>query len=61
MNRRLTDLAHLKAFGIIETERLILHRPSERDGDEIFERYAGDPEVTKYVGFRTHETIEDTG
>lgn len=42
------------------TDRLILHRPSERDAEEIFERYAGDQEVTKYVGFRTHTSIEDT-
>lgn len=42
------------------TDRLILYRPSERDAEEIFERYAGDQEVTKYVGFRTHTSIEDT-
>jgi ribosomal-protein-alanine N-acetyltransferase len=42
------------------TDRLILHRPSERDAEEIFERYASHPDVTKYVGFKTHTSIEDT-
>lgn len=42
------------------TDRLILHRPSERDTEEIFERYASHPDVTKYVGFKTHTSIDDT-
>lgn len=60
MNQRLTDLNQLKAFEHIETPRLILHRPSERDAEEIYERYAGSPEVTKYVGFKAHDSDEDT-
>jgi len=60
MNRKLTDLNQLKAFDHIETARLILHRPSESDSEEIFERYANDPRVTRYVGFKTHDNLEDT-
>ncbi len=50
----------MKAPEHIETERLILQRPSLKDAGEIFSRYASDPEVTRYVGFRTHGSLEDT-
>lgn len=42
------------------TDRLILLRPSQSDAEEIFERYACHPDVTKFVGFKTHTSIEDT-
>jgi RimJ/RimL family protein N-acetyltransferase len=50
----------LKAPERLETERLVLHRPAARDLPEIFGRYAADAEVTRYMGFATHASIEDT-
>ncbi len=33
----------------IATKRLILRRPRLSDADDIFDTYAADPEVTRYV------------
>ena len=44
----------------IETARLELRRPHAGDADVIFETYASDPEVTRYVGFPRHQRVEDT-
>jgi ribosomal-protein-alanine N-acetyltransferase len=44
----------------LETERLLLRRPSLADADSVFSRYASDPEVTRFLGWPTHRTIEDT-
>jgi len=44
----------------IVTERLLLSWPTEVDADEMFARYASDPEVTRYVRFLTHHSVEDT-
>jgi [ribosomal protein S5]-alanine N-acetyltransferase len=41
------------------TDRLVLRRPEPRDADSIFARYAGDPEVTRYLSFPTHRSVED--
>jgi RimJ/RimL family protein N-acetyltransferase len=45
---------------IIETDRLILRRPRADDAGAIFERYASDPKVTRYLAWPTHRSIEDT-
>ena len=50
----------MKAPERIETARLILHRPGPSDAEEIFSRYASDADVTKFVGFRKHQTLDDT-
>ena len=44
----------------IETARLVLHRPSAADVQAIFERYASDPEVTRYLAWPRHVSISDT-
>jgi len=44
----------------ILTERLVLRRPRDEDAGAIFERYASDPEVTRYLSWPTHRTIDDT-
>lgn len=44
----------------IETPRLELRRPELGDAEAIFETYAADPDVTRYVGFARHERIADT-
>jgi len=45
---------------VIETARLRLTRPQIGDASLIFERYASDPEVVKYVGFPCHLRLADT-
>ncbi len=43
-----------------ETHRLILRPPVLEDASTIFEEYAQDPEVTRYLVWRPHPSIEDT-
>lgn len=45
---------------VLETDRLVLRRARIPDAPVIFERYAQDPEVTKYLTWTPHETIERT-
>lgn len=49
-----------KGTVILETERLILRRFTLEDAEEIFKNWGSDDEVTKYVRWSTHKTIEDT-
>ena len=42
------------------TERLLLRWPTDADADEMFARYASDPEVTRYLRFVTHSSVDDT-
>lgn len=44
----------------IETERLIFQRLKYEDAEEIFYAYASKPEVTKYLLWPTHQSMEDT-
>ena len=43
----------------IETDRLLLRAPREGDAELVYERYAADAEVTRYVAFSRHRSIED--
>ena len=45
---------------MIETERLILRRFEENDAQAMFNNWASDPEVTKYLTWPTHQNIETT-
>ncbi len=42
------------------TPRLTLRRPVTADAPAIFEEYASDPEVTKYLMWRPHRSLGDT-
>jgi RimJ/RimL family protein N-acetyltransferase len=44
----------------LETPRLRLRRPIPLDAQAIFSRYASDAEVTKYLAWPRHQSIEDT-
>lgn len=44
----------------IETERLVLRRPVATDARAIFEEYAQDPEVSRYVMWRPHANLDET-
>ena len=44
----------------IETERLLLRKPRIEDAKPMFDNWANDPEVTKYLTWNPHENIEVT-
>ncbi|HSF57535.1 MAG TPA: GNAT family N-acetyltransferase [Candidatus Binatia bacterium] len=44
----------------LETRRLKLRKPVLRDADEIFRKYAQDPEVTKYLTWRPNRNVQET-
>jgi RimJ/RimL family protein N-acetyltransferase len=44
----------------LETPRLVLRKPAISDAHAVFERYAGDPAVTRYMSWPTHKTVADT-
>lgn len=50
----------MKAPHQIETPRLILSAPGAADAAAIFDGYASDREVTRYLGWPRHESIADT-
>jgi RimJ/RimL family protein N-acetyltransferase len=44
----------------IETARLVLRRPVPADAEAIFSRYSSDPEVTRFLGWAMHRSLEQT-
>jgi RimJ/RimL family protein N-acetyltransferase len=50
----------LKSPEIFETQRLHLRPPVLSDAEMIFGSYAQDPEVSKYLIWRPHKSIEET-
>jgi RimJ/RimL family protein N-acetyltransferase len=44
----------------VETQRLRLRKPRSEDADTIFQAYAQDPEVTRYLVWRPHPAVEIT-
>ncbi len=49
-----------KAPEEFRTARLLLRRPKGSDIKSIFNRYAGDPEVTRYLGWPRHQSLKQT-
>jgi RimJ/RimL family protein N-acetyltransferase len=49
-----------RAPAAIETDRLLLRRPRASDAQAVFARYAADPAVTRFLGWRTHRSVVDT-
>ena len=45
---------------LFETERLILRRVEMTDADDMFNNYCNSDTVTKYLGWDTHQSIENT-
>ncbi len=52
--------ASLFAPATLHTDRLVLRRPSASDAAAVFGRYAGDPEVTRFLGWRTHQSVAES-
>lgn len=44
----------------IETKRLLLRRFTVADADKMYENWASDPEVTRYLMWPVHESVEVT-
>ena len=44
----------------IPTERLVLRKPRMEDASVLFERYACDPEVTRYLVWKPHKSLQET-
>ena len=44
----------------VETARLVLRRPAAGDAQAIFERYASDSAVTRFLAWPRHTSIDDT-
>lgn len=53
------DVEPLKAPESVLTERLLLRRPRAEDAAAV-NRYASDPEVTRFMAWPRHESPEDT-
>jgi len=50
----------MKAQETIQTERLILRKPRIEDASAIFNGYAQDPDVTRYMTWKPHKKIQET-
>ena len=50
----------MKAATRLETERLILRKPGADDAKAIFERYAGDDRVGRFLAWPIHRSLDDT-
>lgn len=54
-----TNAASARAPERLFTPRLVLDRPVAADAEPIFSRYASDLEVTRYVAFPRHRSVDD--
>ena len=50
----------MRSIAPLETARLVLRPPMPEDAPIVFERYASDSEVTRYLGWPRHKSVEDT-
>ncbi|MBI1839334.1 MAG: GNAT family N-acetyltransferase [Verrucomicrobia bacterium] len=50
----------MKADERVETTRLVLRRPQATDAEAIFDRYASDQNVTRFLGWPRHRSLEAT-
>lgn len=50
----------MKAPQQLRTQRLVLRKPVADDASRIYSRYAGDAEVTRFLGWPRHRDLEDT-
>jgi len=49
----------VETYGEIETKRLLLRVPRLEDAPRVFEAYARDPAVTRFLRWKPHESPED--
>ena len=44
----------------IETTRLALRKPTAADAEVVFSRYSSDPDVTRFLGWPRHRSLDET-
>lgn len=49
-----------KGTNSLETDRLLLRRPTPDDAESMYKNWASDPEVTKYLTWQPHENVAMT-
>jgi ribosomal-protein-alanine N-acetyltransferase len=54
------EYSKVRAPERIETDRLVLRKPTLADAEAVFSRYASDPQVTKFMSWPRHRSIDDT-
>lgn len=57
---RLNTKGNMIATELLETERLILRRFNVSDAEEMYESWANDAEVTEYLTWTAHKSIQNT-
>jgi len=50
----------MKAPEYVETSRLILRKPRAQDAEAIYSVYSSDEDVTRWLGWHMHQSIQDT-
>ncbi len=50
----------MKGPARLDTARLVLRKPTLADAEAIYHRYASDAQVTRFLGWPRHWTIDDT-
>ena len=50
----------MKKLEHLLTARLVLRKPTAADAEAVYTRYSSDTEVTRYVGWPRHQSIEQT-
>ena len=60
MSSQFKDVAPLPAPEVMKTARLTLRCPRVEDAQAMYEEYAGDPRVTRYLNFPTSKSAEET-
>jgi ribosomal-protein-alanine N-acetyltransferase len=53
-------MMHINPPNLLTTARLQLRRPQAEYASEVFDAYAQDSEVTRYLCWRPHESLDDT-
>ena len=58
--RKKGNSLHHKGSVVLETERLVLRPFTVKDKEAMFENWASDPEVTRYLLWQAHTTLDET-
>ena len=53
-------MSKLDAPSALTTERLLLRKPVEEDAQPIFDAYASDPDIPRYMTWLAHRDVEST-
>jgi ribosomal-protein-alanine N-acetyltransferase len=59
MTEKPVEFSH-KGTALLKTERLVLRRLELADAQAMFENWASDPAVTKYLSWPTHKNVHHT-